>query len=369
MDTILQAGLTLGMSSTAGFHMAKPKPPPKHLSGANVLPQEHCPTTRDRVPFPTYDKDRPVNASHLCIGAWPWGDRPTWHWSEDELGDVQAAWRKMYQAGINFIDTAQTYGNGRSEEIVGRLISGLPRDSVVVQTKYFPNPLGIENYIHPIEAPVNALRQTLERIKVDYVDIYLVHGPIHPQSTTSIAQGMAECVTSGMARAIGIANYDTQGMLEFKESLEEYGVPLATHQCEFSILRRWPELHNEISTCHANGVVFQGYSSIANGRLSGKYTTENPPPKTYRFSNYDMKDLEPTLDVLRAIARKRGKPVASVSLNYSVSKGAVPVVGIRNVQQAEEAIEAMGWRLSSEEMKEIDDVSAEGQETVLWQQG
>lgn len=282
---------------------------------------------------------------------------------------VRAAWKLMYEAGINFIDTATVYGDGRSEEIVGELSRGLPRDSVVIQTKYLGIPTAAENYLHPVDAPVRELKKSLDRMKLDYVDVYMVHGPIHPQSIKNVAKGLAHCVEQGLARAVAVANYSADDVAEMADALAEHGVPLGAQQVEFSVLRRLPETEGEMAECRRRGVVFQSYSSLAQGRLSGKYSAENPPPKTYRFSSYDMKDVEPVLAVLRGIAQGRCKAVASVALNWNVSKGALPLVGIRNEQQAKEAVDALGWRLTDEDVAEIDRVSFLGEKTALWQQG
>ena len=115
--------------------------------------------------------------------------------------------------------------------------------------------------------------------------------------------------------------------------------------------------------------MFQSYSSLAQGRLTGKWTAEKEPPSTYRFSSYPIKDLEPTLKVLDDIAGKRQTSVSSVALNYNISKGVIPVVGVRSPVQAEQNMKATGWRLTKEEIIEIDNVSIEGKLTKLWQQG
>lgn len=367
MDKVLQTGLSLGMSTTSGYHSGKPRPVSRELDGKNIMPPTFCPTARDRVTFPT--PNGRVDASYICIGAWPWGDKGTWGYKEEEFPAIQAAWRELYDAGINFIDTAQAYGSGESERIIGKLVKGLPRDSFVIQTKWLGTAMDVKNYIHPSDAPYKTLKGSLERLELDYIDIYLVHGPTHPQSIKTVAEGLAKCVNEGLTRAVGVANYPNEKVLEMKAELAKYNIPLATNQVEYSILRRYPEVHGEIKACTDNGMVFQGYSAIANGRLSGKYTKENPPPRTYRFSSYDMEDIAETLAVLRKIATARGKAMASVALNYNISKGALPVVGIRTPEQARQAIDALGWRLSEEEMIELDRVSVEGTKTVLWQQG
>ncbi|KAF4986187.1 hypothetical protein FGRMN_10953 [Fusarium graminum] len=367
MDKVLQAGLALGMSATSGIHSSKPNWASPEYAGNGVLPMSYCPETISRVEFPT--AQRPVFASNICIGAWPWGDKATWNWDDSELPQVREAWKVLYAAGINFIDTAQAYGDGKSEEIVGDLVKGLPRESFVIQTKYFSTPAKLANFIHPVEAPIKSLRGSLERLGLDYVDIYLVHGPIHPQSIAHIAEGMARCVEQGLAHAIGVANYAVEDVQKINNELAKFNIPLATNQCEFSILRRYPELTGNIKQCQDSGIIFQSYSSLAQGRLTGKYTRDNPPPKQHRFSSYKIEDIEPVLETLGRIAERRGKSIAAVALNYSISKGVLPLVGIRNVKQAKCAIEALGWRLADEEVIEIDNVSIVGDKTVLWQQG
>ncbi|KAF4980536.1 hypothetical protein FZEAL_3471 [Fusarium zealandicum] len=364
MDQVIQTGLTVG---TSGLDSNKPNWVAPEHAGKNIWPESYCPEATARISFPTAKYS--VSASHICIGAWPWGDKATWNWDKSQLPAVKEAWKTLYDAGINFIDTAESYGAGESEVIVGELVKDLPRDSFVVQTKYFSPPLKGEALLHPVDAPLTSLKGSLKRMGLEYVDIYLVHGPIHPQSISRIAEGMAQCVEQGLAHAIGVANYNVEDVKTIDDELAKYNIPLATNQCEFNILRRYPELTGNISTCRDHDMIFQSYSSLAQGRLSGKYTTESPPPKTYQFSSYRMEDLEPVLGTLKEISERLGKSVAAVALNYNLSKGALPVVGIRNVQQANCAIEALGWRLTQVDIVEIDKVSIEGYKTVLWQQG
>jgi len=155
-----------------------------------------------------------------------------------------------------------------------------PRDQVVVQTK-FCVPLDAENLLRPTHSPAAKLKRSLERMKLDYVDIYLVHGPIH-QSKATVAKGMAECVQKGMAKCIGVSNYSKEDMIEMQEELAKHSIPLCTNQVEYSPARRLPETSSLIQACRDRGIVFQSYSSLAQGRLSGKYNKDHPPPKTYR---------------------------------------------------------------------------------------
>ncbi|KAK0613972.1 NADP-dependent oxidoreductase domain-containing protein [Immersiella caudata] len=235
------------------------------------------------------------------------------------------AMQSALQAGINFIDTAEAYVNGTSEGIVGDLVKGLPRDNY------------IGNYLCPADAPVKSLQKSLERLGLDYVDIYLPR------------------VELGLTKTVGVANYDRKDVLEMKAELAKYDIPLAVNQCEFNVLRRYPEISSEgfMKTWRAEGIFFQSYSSLAESI-------------TYRFSSYDMEVVEPVLEVLQRIGERRGKRVSSVALNSNISKGALPLVGIGNPEQAKDALEALGWRLTKDQ---VDKVSTEGKKAVLWQQG
>lgn len=213
------------------------------------------------------------------------------------------------------------------------------------------------------------LKESLEKMKLEYIDIYMVHGHIHPQSIAVVARSLAECVDQGLTKTVAVANYDEGDMIKMKEELARYGVPLAANQCEYSLLRRIPETSGLLQACKQNDIVYQSYSSLAQGRLSGKYNSSNEPPKEYRFSSYPMKYIEPTLDVQKRIAEKRGVSIAAVALNYNLIHGIVPVVGMRKPEQAETNCQALGWRLSDDEIAELDSVSFEGKTTALWQQG
>lgn len=370
MQHILQTGLSAGLSATSGFHSSKPNPiPGSHDHSKDLTPSSYIPKGVLEDPVTYKGKNGNVSGSKICIGAWPWGDKATFHWDPSEMEPVKAAWRHCLQSGVNFIDTAQVYGSGESERICGELFEGLKREDFVIQTKWWVFPGDTTNVAHPKDAPIITLKQSLERMKLQYIDVYIVHGHIHPQSISMVAKSLAECVDQGLTKTVGVANYSEKNMLQMKDELAKYGIPLAVNQCEYSLLRREPETSGLLQACKANDIVFQSYSSLAQGRLSGKYNSQNEPPKQYRFSSYPMKEIEPTLDVQKRIAEKRGTSIASVALNYNLVHGICPVVGVRKPQQAEDNCAALGWRLSDEELAELDRVTFEGKTTGLWQQG
>ncbi|GIC91027.1 aldo/keto reductase [Aspergillus udagawae] len=366
---VLQTGLASGMSATEGpMHSPHPNPvDPKMSEESYVLPSEIIPDSQARITLRGRAHD--VLVPYICIGAWSWGDKATWKYdAERDLPRIRAAWTKLRQVGLTFVDTAPAYGDGESERICGQLFKDMRREEFIIQTKWmsWPDPTNVFLQSH---GPENKLRSSLQRLGLEYVDVYLVHGPTHLSMISTVAQGLANCVNSGLARAVGVANYDKDDMIKMANELDKHGIPLAVNQCEYSVIRRHPEVHGLIRECRQRGIVFQGYASLGEGRLSNKYSRFHEPPRTYRFSSYPMHMLEPTLNVLERIAEQRRVPVAAVALNFSINKGVLPLVGIRSGEQAEQDMQALGWRLTPDEMRRIEDVSIEGHTTVLWQHG
>jgi aryl-alcohol dehydrogenase-like predicted oxidoreductase len=261
MDKVLQAGLAAGMSATDGIHKADPKPVDPSFDGLkSLLPKDFLPDKNTRVTLRGAKGD--IQAPLMNIGAWSWVDKTTWHWSDDQLPAVVEAWSVLRKNGITWIDTAQTYGSGESKRICGQLFKDLPREDFIIQTKWYVVP-NMTNLLSPSHAPAKMLNGSLERLGLDYIDVYLVHGPIHLSSFSQTAKGLAECVEEGMTRTVGCANYNEEDMIKLSDELAKFNIPLATNQCEFSILRRWPETHGLVKACRGCGIIFQSYSSLA----------------------------------------------------------------------------------------------------------
>ena len=211
---VLQTGLSAGMSATAGVHDSKPHNVNPSSKDNPVLPQSFIPTVETRVTF--RGKNGNVSAPTMAWGAWSWGDKATWHWSDDEMPALEQAWQLCVQKGMTFIDNAQVYGSGTSESIHGILISRLPRNQTFVQTKWYVVPDNATNLLSPSHAPAKMLKDSLKRLGLDYIDCYLVHGHIHASSISQAAKGLAECVDSGMTKTVGVAHYSAEDMLQMQ---------------------------------------------------------------------------------------------------------------------------------------------------------
>lgn len=310
----------------------------------------------------------------LGVGTWAWGDRGVWGMgSYDESlteASIAEAWEASITNGVTLFDTAEVYGDGESERIIGRLIAADPsrRASLVLATKFMPLPQKFS-----VASELRAsLEASLERLGVDHVDLYQLHGPISLRSAAVLADALAAVVRDGLVRAVGVSNYSVREMERIHAALAARDVPLASNQIEFSLLRRRPETSGLLAACRRLGVVPLAYSPIGQGRLTGKYSAANPPPGRRRFSAHPMQRVDPVVDVLRRIGDAHGRTPGQVALRWTIDKGAVPIPGAKNARQATDNAGALGWRLDADEIAQLDAVALDGTRGVLqrfWQHG
>ncbi|MBX3314571.1 MAG: aldo/keto reductase [Actinobacteria bacterium] len=310
----------------------------------------------------------------LGVGTWAWGDRATWGMGGYDAtlteATIREAWEASIDAGATFFDTAEVYGDGESERIIGRLLAGDPDRAaeVVLATKFMPMPWKLD--------VVGALRRSLEaslgRLGVASVGLYQIHGPISLRGHGHLADALAAVHADGLVQAVGVSNYSAREMRSIAAKLAERGVPLATNQIEFSLLRRRPETGGLLATCRELGVIPLAYSPIGQGRLTGKYDASNPPPKGRSFSDHPMAEVDAVVRVLRDIGEAHDRTPSQVALQWIIAKGAVPIPGAKNREQAEQNAGGMGWSLSEGEVARLDTVALEGTNDLrnrFWQHG
>jgi aryl-alcohol dehydrogenase-like predicted oxidoreductase len=323
----------------------------------------------DHIPLPGGEVQIPV----MGLGTWAWGDKSTWGMGGYDKGldrdSIRDAYRASVNAGITLLDTAEMYGNGLSEQIIGRLLKeDTNRSRIVVATKFLPFPwkLAVTSEL------MKSLRASLARLELPWVHLYQIHGPISLRSHRAMAGALAAARDAGLVKAVGVSNYSEREMRALHAELGRHGLPLATNQVEYSLLRTMPERDGLLRACRELGVVVLAYSPLGQGRLTGKYTAANPPPGRRQFSDYPMDEIEPLLAELRRIAERQRKTPAAVALNWIICKGAVPIPGAKNRAQAEQNAAALGWRLSAAEVAALDRVAKPGQRKIfhrLWQHG
>ncbi len=311
-------------------------------------------TLLDIIPLGKTD----LRITPLGLGIWQWGDTMTWEYGK---GYGEADLRQVYEAtlaaGINFIDTAEMYGRGRSERLVGQFMAETPaaRAQVVLATKFAPLPwrLSPGRLLH-------ALRESLNRLGLPRVDLYQIHFPYSPVSVEMWMEALADAVEAGLTRAVGVSNFSPSQTMRAHAALARRGVPLASNQVEYSLLERTPETGGLAGVCRDLGVTIIAYSPIAKGALTGKYTPDHRPSgmRRRKYTRTYLARVQPLIDVLKEIGQAHGgKTPAQVSLNWLMCKGAVPIPGAKNLRQAQENFGALGWRLTDEEVTRLDEGS------------
>jgi len=310
----------------------------------------------------------------LGLGTWAWGDRAVWgmggydaELTEDRIAE---AWAATLAAGVALIDTAEVYGGGESERIIGRLLADRPADRsrIVLATKFMPLP----QKLNVGAALRSALLGSIERLGVERVDLYQIHGPVSLRSKGAIAEALAAVVNEGLTRAVGVSNYSSSEVAKVHAALASHGVPLASNQVEHSLLRRRPETGGLAATCERLGVRILAYSPIGQGRLTGKYSSSNLPSGRRTFSTHPMEQVDEVVAVLRSIGEARDRTPAQVALRWLIERGSIPIPGAKNAEQAAQNGGALGWSLTTEEEARLDAVALDGTRTLrqrIWQHG
>ena len=296
-----------------------------------------------------------VQITPLGIGAWSWGDKLFWGFGSGYGdADCKTAFDASVAAGVNFFDSAELYGFGHSEMLLGQLARGT-NDSLVVATKFFPYPWRLRRANFTA-----ALRASLKRMGFGRVDLYQIHQAIPPVAIETWVDALGDAVQAGLTRAAGVSNYNADQTRRAFDVLGKRGIPLASNQVKYSLLDRHIERDGTMQACRELGVTIIAYSPIEMGLLTGKYTAQNPPrgARSFRYNRNYLDKIQPVIARLREIgAAHRGKTPAQVALNWAMCKGTVPIPGAKNARQAEENVGALGWRLSDDEVATLDAAS------------
>jgi aryl-alcohol dehydrogenase-like predicted oxidoreductase len=306
-----------------------------------------------------------ITVPALGIGTWAWGDGLFWGYGKSyHEADLEQAFQGAIAAGVNFFDTAEIYGFGESERILGRLMQQTEQ-SVTIATKYFPVPWRLG-----ADAVHDAVTASLKRLQVPIVALYQVHWPFDffmGQST--LMSALADEVKQGRIRAVGVSNYSAEQMRRAYDLLASKGVPLAVNQVQYSLLARHIETNGVMATARELGVTILAYSPLAQGLLTGKYTADAKvePVGARRlspqFSQSGLKKLAPLLEALGAIAQTHQRTPAQVALNWLIAQGnVIPIPGAKNAEQARQNAGALGWSLTEAECHQLRQVAQMGME-------
>jgi aryl-alcohol dehydrogenase-like predicted oxidoreductase len=290
-----------------------------------------------------------ARVSAIGLGAWQFGSRE-WGYGPQYASEVAGAIvRRALELGVNLIDTAEIYGLGRSERIVGEAIRG-SRERVFLATKIFP--IGL-----PFMIGWRA-RGSARRLGVDRIDLYQQHWPSPLFPPRSTMPRMRRLVDGGLVRYIGVSNFTLRGWMDAEGAL---GGPVLSNQVQFSLVHREPE-RELVPWAQERGRIVIAYSPLGQGLLSGKYQHKTPTNlrrARREFSAESRARLEPLIAALRDIAGGHGATPAQVSLAWLIRKpNVVAIPGASSVKQLEENVAASEVELTDEEAARLDSLSA-----------
>lgn len=291
----------------------------------------------------------PVEVSEIGLGTW--GMSGAFWGAADDAESVRVI-RRALELGVTLIDTAEAYGHGHAEEVVGEALAGR-RDTAVVATKVAPNNLAPE----AIEA---ALEGSLRRMRTDYVDVYFVHWP-NPDTPIGPTMEMMERLrAAGRIRAVGVSNFGPEEM----DRAREHGT-IDVLQPPYNML--WREIEDRtLPYCRRHGIGVMPYSGLAQGLLTGTlrpdtvFAEGDERRTTVLFQPGTYERALDAVDGLRPIAARYGKTVPQLAVQWLTSRPGVsaPLLGARTVGEIEENVKSVGWTIADEDVAEIDRLTA-----------
>ena len=303
-----------------------------------------------------------LKVSEVCLGTMTFG---TEGWGIDEE-QAKAIVDLALDAGVNIFDTANSYAEGRSEEILGRLVKGR-RDKLIIATKVF-NPMGpdINDSGTSRWHIMKAVEDSLRRLQTDYIDLYQVHHVDRETTTEERLRALDDLVRQGKVRYIGVSNEYAWRLCDAMWISETRNlVRYESLQPQYNLLTR--DIEEEIlPLCRDKRLGVIVWGPLAGGYLTGKYQPGAAPPEQTRFGQTDSmrRFFSPQADevvaTLRAVAGKLDKSMAQVALRWVLDQDGITsvIVGATSADQMRNNLACTGWTLPDDLLAELNQVSA-----------
>ena len=287
------------------------------------------------------------------IGTGLWQASNAWNAVEE---DVIEAVGTAKEKGINFLDTAEAYGKGNSERVLGKALKEYGRENFFVATKV----AGAHLRYDELQRAASA---SIKRLGVDYIDLYQIHWP-DPWEQIPMSQtfrAMKKLHEEGKIRAVGVSNFAVRDMEEAQGILGD--LPIVSNQVRYNLLQRNIE-EEVVPFCKKNNISIIAWSPLAQGVLTGKYNPENIPNGDVREGNelFAPKNLEKAKEILlmlKSLGEKYSKTSAQIALNWLASKkDVIPIPGAKNSKQAMENADSVSFKLTGREISEMESLSS-----------
>ena len=308
--------------------------------------------------------DTGLMVSELCLGCMTFGREANEEVSR-ELVD------SFLEAGGNFIDTADVYSAGVSEEITGRAIKSV-RDDVVLATKVrFPMGEGPNDVGLSRKHVTRGCEDSLRRLGTDYIDLYQVHCWDGATPLEETLNALTDLVRAGKVRYIGVSNFTAWQLMKSVGLSDALGLErFVCLQPQYSLIERNVE-YEILPACLEEGLGVIPWSPLGGGFLSGKYSRDQRPPEDSRIAgaqeaqeeHWDRRATERNWDVLEVvgeISEATGKSYAQISLNWLLRQPAVtaPIIGARTPEQLEDNLGGAGWELDGDQVHRLSEAGA-----------
>ena len=310
-----------------------------------------------------------VKVTPMAFGAWAIGG---WMWGGAEESEAIKAIQAAFHHGITTIDTAPVYGFGRSEEIVGKAMQGIRRDSYQVLTKFGMNwktqqgepffdttdnegkPFKMHKWASK-ERVMQECDDSLRRLKTDYIDLYQIHWPDNSTPVHETFEAVQRLIEQGKVRAAGVCNYTTALVDEALKTIQ-----LASNQVPFSLINR--DVEKEIiPQAVNNGMSIIPYSPLQRGLLTGKIKpghkfNEGDTREGNRFyTDENIRRTNELLQQIKPVADKYKASLTQVVINWTINQPGIGcvLVGARNEQQVKDNVGALSFTLETEDIRKI----------------
>lgn len=315
-------------------------------------------------------KNTGLELSLLGTGCWTFGGGT--YWGKQDQKDVNGVVHASVDLGINYFDTAEAYNEGRSETSLGEAITGIPRDRIVIGTKVSPSNCYKETLIRHCEASLN-------RLQTDYIDVYMIHWPLHPHSIRHFTddkriienppeieeafEGLKILKQQGKIRNFGVSNFSSNRLKNL------IICEISVNQLPYNLLCRAIE-YDTLPFCEKNGIGVIGYMALMQGILSDKYgTIEEIPVLLRRTRHFDSKknkecrhgeagaeeEFLNALTGIRDICKRSGISMAEIAIKWIIQNPAITctLAGARNISQLKANVKAIDAKLSKDISDEL----------------
>ncbi|MCI4344648.1 MAG: aldo/keto reductase [Thermoplasmata archaeon] len=329
---------------------SKPKAKPKSKVARSRTPRSAAPSPSpvltpppDELPLAGTDRRHPS----LGLGLWAQG-----RWGQEDERRTRATLGRAIELGIRWFDTAEVYGGGRSERILG---DGLAHAGTLNPPAFVTTKVSWE-HLRPGVLRA-ALFGSLQRLALPKVDLYLVHAPNAHVPIGETMGELAQLAKEGRVGSVGVSNFDVDELEAARSALGS--VPLVVNQVRYSLLTP-DDGEAVLGYCRDHSIVVEAYSPLAMGLLAGRYLdSEGPSPELRRqdpniFGPERLPSLLERARGLRKLAKDEGVPLPSIALHWLACRGVAPIFGASRPEQVEEILHAWGVRPSDEVLERAD---------------